>query len=90
MRYDFDERSRKRLIDKLSTERLRHLKAYAVLITGVLQWVAVCCSGLQWVAVGVGLQCVAVCCSVLQRHLKAYAMLITGVMQGVIVCCSVL
>ena len=33
MRYDFDERSRKRLLEKLMTERQRHLKAYAVLIT---------------------------------------------------------
>ena len=35
----------------------------------VLQCVAVCCSGLQWAAVGCsGLQCVAMCCSnVLQR-----------------------
>jgi len=32
----------------------------------VLQWVAVCCSGLQCVA----LQFVAVCCSVLQFALK--------------------
>ncbi len=32
MRFDFDERSRKRLLDKLTTERQRHLKAYAVLI----------------------------------------------------------
>ena len=32
MRYDFDERSRKRLLEKLVTERHRHLKAYAVLI----------------------------------------------------------
>ena len=33
MRFDFDERSRKRLIEKLATERERHLKAYAVIIT---------------------------------------------------------
>ena len=33
----------------------------------VLQWVAVCCSGLQWVAVGCsGLQWAAVCCSGVQ------------------------
>jgi hypothetical protein len=33
MRFDFDERSRKRLLDKLMTERERHIKAYAVIIT---------------------------------------------------------
>jgi len=48
-------------------------------VRDVLQWVAVCCcglqcvavgcSGLQWVAVGCSIfQCVALRCSVLQRH----------------------
>ena len=32
MRYEFDERARKRLIDKLMAERARHLKAYALLV----------------------------------------------------------
>ena len=61
---------------------------FAVLLPGVLQSVAVCCS-LLW--------CVAVCCSVLQdlmphvRRASARCVaLCYRVLQCVIVCCSVL
>ena len=55
-------------------------------IIGVLQCVAVCCSGLQCVAVGCSvLLCVAVCCSVLQC-----VAVCCSVLQCVAVCCSVL
>jgi len=64
--------------------------------SSVLQWVAVCCSGLQCVAVCYSvLQCVAVCCSVLQcvavySSVLQYVAVSSCVFQCVSVCCSVL